>query len=143
MASPFGIIGGLVFAVVGIVVSSLLLWVTTKLLAKTFGIKDTGFKTAFVVALILGIVNYVIGLVLGFVPIIGAFVAGAVGLIVGILLGYYLVKKHYALNTGHAIVVLVVWFVLSWIATAILGAIFAAIFIGTALAAGGASALFG
>lgn len=143
MASPFGIIGGLVFAIVGIVISSLLLWVTTKLLAKPFGVKDTGFKTAFIVALIIGVVNYVIGLVLGFVPVIGAFVAGAAGLIVGILLGYYLIKRNYSLNTGHAIVVLIVWFVMSWIATAILGAIFAAIFIGTALAAGGASAFLG
>ena len=42
-----GFSGRLILAVIGIVVSALFLWGTTKVLAKPFSIKKAGFGTAF------------------------------------------------------------------------------------------------
>lgn len=136
--SVFGTFGSLIFTVIAAVLSGLLLWLTAKL----FKLKG-GFGTAFVIALLVGIVNWAIGFVFGFVPLVGAWLGGVVSFVVSIVMGVMLIKSKYRQDTGKAVVVWLVWFVLSMIATFILAFIAGILFVGAGLAMGAGSMVFG
>ena len=138
IGSAFGLVGGLVFAVIAALVSGLLLWITAKL----FKLKG-GFGTAFMIALVVGIASWAINFVFGFIPFVGGWLGGLVGIVVSILLGISLIKSKYHQDTGKAIVIWLVWFVLSFIATGILALIAGVLFAGAAIAAGAGSLLLG
>jgi len=123
------IVVAIIFAILGILVSALLLWLTTKM----FKTRDTSFKTAFVIAVITGVASYLIY----FIPFVGFILSIAVS----IGLGIALIIKKYGVRPGLAIAIWVVWAVLSFIAAGIIGAIFAVLFAGALLAGGGAALL--
>lgn len=107
-----GLIGGaaagamaIVFAVIGIAINSLFLWLSV---VKIFKLKDKSFKKPFMIALIAGIV----GFVLGYIPVI----RGWIGWVLVSALIIYLVKDRYKTDWPKAILVWLVYFVLSMIA---------------------------
>lgn len=136
--SVFGAFGSLIFTIVAALVSGFLLWLTAKL----FKLKG-GFGTAFVVALIVGVVNWAIGFVFGFIPLVGAWLGGVISFVVSIILGIMLIKSKYKQDTGKAVVVWLVWFVLSMVATFILAFIAGVLFVGASLVTGAGSMMFG
>ena len=134
----FGTFGSLIFAIIAALVSGLLLWITAKL----FKLKG-GFGVAFTIALIIGVVNWAIGFVMGFIPFVGAWLGGIISLVVSIWLGITLIKSKYHQDTSKAVVVWLVWFVLSMVATFILAFIAGVLLVGTGLAMGAGSMMFG
>ena len=129
LTGGLALVVSIVFAILGILASALLLWLTTKM----FKTKDTSFKTAFAIAVITGVASYLIY----FIPFVGFILSIAVS----IGLGLALIIKKYGVRPGLAIAIWVVWAVLSFIAAGIIGAIFAVIFAGALLAGGGAAIL--
>jgi len=128
-AGALAVVVAIIFAIVGILASALLLWVTTKM----FKTKDSSFKTAFVIAVTVGVVSYL----LYFIPFVGFFLS----LAVSIALGIALIMKRYKVRFGLGIAIWLVWAIFSFIAAGIIGAIFAVIFAGALLAGGGAAIL--
>ena len=86
-------------------------------------------------ALILGIVWLIINLISIFVPTIAAVLSWVALIVVGIILAIWLIMKNYKLKLGKAILVWLVWFILSlivmFIIAMIIGVILAAILIGS------------
>ena len=132
----FGFVLPLLLALVGIVVSGILLWFSTKI----FHLKNATFRNALSVAAIVGIINFVLGYGLVLIPFVRWF-GGVVNFVVTIILGLLLVKRKYKLNGSKTFLVWVVWFLMAFIASAILAALFAALFVGAALAIGAGSLL--
>ncbi len=95
----------IVFAVIGIAINSLFLWLSA---AKIFKLKDKSFKKPFMIAFIAGVV----GFVLGYVPVI----RGWIGWVLVSALIIYLVKDRYKTDWPKAVLVWLVYFVLSMIA---------------------------
>lgn len=102
-----GILIALVLLIVGILLSGLFLMITARL----FKLKDKTYKTALIAAAIVGIVGFVIG----FIPV------PYLGLIISILLGIYLVKQFYKVDWNKAAIVGIVWFVINWVVMFLLG----------------------
>ncbi len=134
LGTGLGFFAGLIFAIIGIVVSSILLFIT----AKIFKLKGS-FSTAFMIALIVGIVSYAASFILGFLPIVGGFLAPLISLVLSVYLGITQIKSKYHLDTGKAVLVWLVWFVMSFVLMAVISFIVAALFVGAGLAMGGAS----
>jgi hypothetical protein len=128
----------LIFAVVGIVISSFLLWIT----AKIFKLKGS-FSVAFVIALIVGIVSFAAQWILGFIPFVGGILGGVVALVLSIFLGITQIKSKYKVDTGKAFLVWLVWFIMSFVLMAIVGFILGALLLGAGIAMGGASMMSG
>lgn len=95
----------IVFAVIGIAINSLFLWLSA---AKIFKLKDKSFKKPFIIALIAGVV----GFVLGYIPV----VRGWIGWVLVSALIIWLVKDRYRTDWPKAVLVWLVYFVLSMIA---------------------------
>jgi hypothetical protein len=95
----------IVFAVIGIAINSLFLWLSA---AKIFKLKDRTFKKPFTIALIAGIV----GFVLGYIPVI----RGWIGWVLVSALIIWLIKDRYKTDWPKAVLVWLVYFVLSLIA---------------------------
>jgi len=106
-----GIGTGIVMAVVGIVVGALLLWLT----AKIFKLSDKSFKTPLTIAAIAGVVGFVLGLI----PFINM-----IGWLAVIVLSIWLIKTKYRVDWGRAVLVWLVYFVLSLVAMFIIGMLF-------------------
>ncbi|MFH1052801.1 MAG: hypothetical protein V1740_00115 [Candidatus Woesearchaeota archaeon] len=140
MAAIAMIVTSLIMTVVTIFIGALLLMLS----AKIFKLKDQSYMTALYITTILGIVGFLIGLL----SLLGSsfiLIAGVIGFIVGIILGIYLIKIKYDLDWGKAVLVWLVYFVLSlivgFVIAFILGILFMAIGLGALGAAGGLGAL--
>ncbi|MBI4150962.1 hypothetical protein HY492_02440 [Candidatus Woesearchaeota archaeon] len=129
-----GFVGGLIFAVIGILISSVLLWITAKL----FKLKG-GFSVAFMIALIVGVVSFLAQWILGLIPFIGAFLGPLVSLVLAIWLGITQIKGKYKVDTGKAVLVWLVWFIMSVVLGMIVGFMMAFLLVGAGIAMGGAS----
>ncbi len=138
--ATIGLVSGLIFTVIGIIVSSILLWIT----AKIFQLKGS-FGIAFMIALLVGIVSFLAQWLIGFIPFVGAFLGPLVSLVLSIFLGITQIKSKYHVETGKAVLVWLVWFIMSVVLMGIIAFVLGAIFVGAGLAMGGASmmGLFG
>lgn len=91
--------------------------------AKIFKLTDQTYKSALKVAAIVGVA----GIVFNFIGSLSAtlvFIMTVLSFVlVSILLALWLIKKTYSLEWGKAILVWLVWFVLSLIATFIIAAV--------------------
>ena len=106
-------------------ISALVLMISTKL----FKLKDSSYKTAILIALILGVANAIVSLIGDFVPSIAVYIGLISLVLVSILLAIYLVKSKYNLEWGKAILVWLVWLVINLIVAFIVAMILAAIFV--------------
>ncbi len=137
-----GLISSIVIAIIMIPLNALLLMISTKI----FKIKDSSYKTAIMVTLILGIVSIVLQVIGYFLPAVGKIIFWLSMAIVSIILALWLIKSKYNLDWGKSALVWLVWFVLSIVVGIILavivGIIMAMVFIGAigALAGGAAAA---
>ncbi|MBW2993561.1 hypothetical protein KY317_03240 [Candidatus Woesearchaeota archaeon] len=120
----------IITTVIMIIVGALLLMVS----AKIFKLKDQSFKTALKVVLIIYVINFVLGLI-GIISLGTALIMSVLSFLVLIILGIYLIKKYYNLDLGKAVLVWIVWFILSLIAGFIIGIILGLILGGAMLAA--------
>lgn len=102
----------IVAAIVGLVVSALLLWATSKI----FKTKDSSLKTAFVIALIV----HVVFMALDFVPYVGRILS----ILAFLLLGYFLIQKKYSVPGKKSVGMIAVWLVFNFVAGGIIGALF-------------------
>lgn len=119
-----GIGAGLVMAVVGILLGALFLWISA---AKIFKMKDKSFKTPLTIAAIVGVVSYV----LGFVPLLNML-----GAVVAIVLAVWLIKTRYNVDWVKAILVWLVYFVLSIVAGMIIAFLIGGMVVGGLMGAG-------
>ncbi len=91
--------------------------------AKIFKLADQSYKSALKVAAIVGVA----ALVFTFIGSLSASLTFAMGILsfvlVSVLLALWLIKKTYSLEWGKAILVWLVWFVFSLIATFIIAAV--------------------
>lgn len=111
MAAGIGL--SIVMAVIGILLGAVFLWLSA---AKIFKLSDKSFMTPLTIAAIVGVV----GFVLGFIPV----VRGVISWIVTIILGVWLIKSKYRVDWGKAILVWLVYFILSLVAAFLIGLIF-------------------
>ena len=122
--------------VIGIFLGALFLMLSTKI----FKLKDTRYVSALFVTAITGIVGFILGLPGVFVTAL-SLAMGVVSFIVGVLLGVFLIKTKYELDWGKAILVWLVYFVITmevmFVIALIIGAILVGFLISTA-AVGGA-----
>lgn len=102
---------GLLMAIVGIVLGAVFLWVSAKL----FKLRDQSFMTPLTISAIAGAV----GFVLGMIPFVNM-----VSWVLVIILALWLIKTRYNIAWGKAILVWLVYFVLSLVAMGIIGIVF-------------------
>ena len=117
----FGIGVTLLITIITIAISGLLLWLSCKIMKV-----KSDWATPYIIALIVGVVGFVLGLI----PVAG----GVLAFIANIALGLWLVKTKYKLAWGKAVVVWLIWFVLSFILAFIIGLIAAMALVGSAVA---------
>lgn len=103
---------GVVLAVIGIVLGAVFLWLSA---AKIFKLSDKSFVTPLTIAAITGVVGFVLGLI----PFVNM-----IGWLVTIILAIWLIKTKYRVDWGRAVLVWLVYFVLSLIAMFIVGLLF-------------------
>lgn len=111
MMAGLGIGLMLVMALVGIVVGAFLLWLS----AKIFKLSDTSFMTPLIIAAI----AVAVGVVLNLIPFVNY-----IGWLVVIVLTVWLIKTKYNVDWGKAILVWLVYAVLSFAVMAIIGLVF-------------------
>lgn len=109
----------IVVALIMIPLNALLLMVSTKI----FKLKDSSYKTAIKVTLILGIVSIVLSIIGYFLPTIGQIIYWISMIIVSIVLALWLIKKNYSVGWGKSALVWLIWFILSLIVGFIIAAI--------------------
>ena len=111
----------LVMTIIGILLGALFLWIS----AKIFKLRDKSFKTPLIIAAIVGVV----GFILGIIPIVNMF-----GWIVAIALAIWLIKTKYSVDWVKAILVWLVYFVLSIVAGMIVAFVIGGLFLGGMMA---------
>lgn len=111
MMAGLGIGLMLVMALVGIVVGAFFLWLS----AKIFKLSDTSFMTPLIIAAI----AVAVGIVLNLIPFVNY-----IGWLVVIVLTVWLIKTKYNVDWGKAILVYLVYAVLSFAVMAIVGLVF-------------------
>jgi len=117
--------------IISFVVMTILGSLILMLSAKIFKLKDQSFMTALKIVLILYVITLVLGLI-GLAALNIALIMSILSFIVVIALGIYLIKKFYKLDWGKAVLVWLVWFILSLIVGFIIGLILLAIGLGIA-----------
>lgn len=113
-----------------VVISALILMLT----AKIFKLNDLTFKTPIKITLIL----YSISLAIGFIGMafpVASAILSILPLVMMVALGIYLIRRFYNLGYEKAILVWLVWFILSIVTGFILKFILGLIFPGTMTAA--------
>ena len=110
------------FSVIGLILSSLLLWLTAYL----FKIKDNVFNTAFFIAFLVSVVSYIPY----FIPFINDLTKGISSFFVSIIAGFFLVQRKYKLDTKRTIAMTAVWIVLTFLAFGLMGAIYRSLYTG-------------
>lgn len=91
---------GFAYAIVGIIVSTIVLWLVAYLFKK-----NKGFLSPLVIAVVTGMVTYVLGLFN--VPLMYT-----INLAVTVFLGIYLLKTLYKLNWLKTFLIWLVWFLI-------------------------------
>ncbi len=103
--------GALVSAILGIALGAVILWLTGRI----FKLKNKSFTTPLIISAIAGAV----GFVMGFIPVLNMLTA-----LVVIVLTVWLIKTRYKVDWLKAILVGLVYFVLSLIMIGIIGLLF-------------------
>ena len=108
----------------------LLMWAT-----KMFKLSDTSYKTAFVVAVIVGGLEFVVSMLGIFVPSVAMALSVLSFIFIGVLLGAWLIKIKYKLEWGKSFLVLLVWIALSIVLALLIGFILGIILVVIGLSA--------
>ncbi len=121
----------LVMAAVMIPVNGLLLMLSTKI----FKLADQSYSTAVKLCFITGVAGFALAALSAFVPARAWIISIASWVIISILLAVWLVKTNYNLDWGKALLVWLVWFVLSIVAAFIIALIVGVVFVAVGLSA--------
>ena len=118
-----GIMVSIIATIVFIVINSLVLWLVA---SKIFKYHDETFKTAFMVAVIAGVISFILSLIPMFVTALSAaLVINIILFIVNAIVLIYLIKRYYDTTLGQAIltwvIVLVIDLVLGFVVGFLLG----------------------
>ena len=125
------LVSQLVIDIVMIFLGALLLMISTKI----FKTSDSSYMSALKITAILGVISIVGSIIGNFVPTIAAIISYLVLGLGNIVLAVWLIKRNYSLEWGKAILVWLVWFVLSIIAAIIIGMIVAVILVAIGISA--------
>ena len=145
MMNGFGLFGGwmagltfgIISSIVMIPIMALFLWLTTKL----FKPKDQTFISALIVSAILGAVN-LFSSFFSYIPFIG-WLFSILSFFVMIALGIFLIKWRYHVEWGKAILIWLVWALLTLFVFGIFAAILAVLIAVLGIGAGMMNGMFG
>jgi len=115
-----------------ILVNAFAIWLTVEKILKYVSSKAGGFKTAFKISLIAGVISFVLGLIPTFSPaLVGNAMLNLLFFVINAIVLLFLIQKFYGLKLGEAaiswLVVLVLGFVIGFVVGNITGMIMAAL----------------
>lgn len=119
----------IITTIIVIPLSALLLWLTTKI----FRLKDQRYKTAFLIILIILLVNLVFSLIRSLFQgyVLLNFISGIIlWILISFLFAWWLIKTKYKLDWGKSFLVWLVWIIFNFILMTIASIILSIILIG-------------
>ena len=113
--NTFSFLTSLILTIILIPLNALLLKLTTKI----FKLENTSYGTAFKITFILGILGTIIITASSFIPSL-AIIVYTISSIISLILAVWLIKNNYNTELGKAILILIVWGIMSVIINIIL-----------------------